>query len=169
MAVAALIWRDGHIHPAEPSGAEAAPDALVLATFLIVSQTVLLLAADSFTLPWPDLAIDLSIGTAMVSGWRFVFRIKEPPRHPVLKSYGAAWRINALWMIGASGLIAANTRIVPAMWTDRDTLFVLIPAFVSVWITGCNRTRSGEWCEDLRQCRFSLIPASRNSPRNGTG
>ena len=75
VAVAAMVWRDGHIDPPEPSGAEAAADALVLAIFILASQMALLLTVPSLSLFGPGLGMALWLpheGPAPPSGRRFL-------------------------------------------------------------------------------------------------
>lgn len=128
VAVTVLIWRDAYTDPPESSGAEAVTDAIVLGIFIVASQTVLMLALPSMMMS-AGLGIGLSIGMAMVSGWRFAFRMKDPPRGPVLDAYRSVWRTNVLWMIGFAGLCIANTWIVAATWVGRDFLYVFTPLF----------------------------------------
>jgi len=79
VALVVLTWRDGYIDPPESSGAEAATDALVLAPFIAVALTILYIGGFR-GLGNLGFATGLCLDTTMISGWRFVFRMKKQPQ-----------------------------------------------------------------------------------------
>jgi hypothetical protein len=131
VAIPVLLWRDGFIHPPEPSAPEAAIDTLIVATAIVMSQALFLWAGQPWAVPWQSLGPDLAISMGVFSGWRFAVRREEPPRNPGDEFYKDAWRVNTLWFLATVGLIWANKTIAPPE-SARDFLTVVLP--VTIWV-----------------------------------
>ncbi len=126
----ALLARDAYIHPARGTAREAVSDAIAGATFLVLAQTFIGIAAPAMVMEGWVMARGTLIGMAMVSGWRMAFRLKPPndaKRVRLDDQYEDTWRLNLLWMIGGMTLIWSNLEAVPAGGGGRDFLLTLLP------------------------------------------
>ena len=74
-ALTGLLARDAYIHPARGTAREAVSDAMAGATFLVIAQTFLGVAAPSMVMEGWVMMRGTLIGMAMVSGWRMAFRM----------------------------------------------------------------------------------------------
>ena len=125
-----LLARDAYIHPARGTAREAVSDAMAGATFLVIAQTLIGVAAPSMVMEGWVMMRGTLIGMAMVSGWRMAFRMKpsgDPRRRRLADAYDATWRLNVLWMIGGVTLIYSNLAAVPAGRVGRDFLLTVLP------------------------------------------
>jgi len=129
VAFAALLWRDGYIHPAEPTGPEAITDGLVVSTCILISQLVLLAGFAPLSAPARSLLPGLAIAVAVISGWRFVFRMRKSPRPAALESGQSALRLNRLWILAFLFLAATNAEIAPTR-DAQEAFFQLAPALL---------------------------------------
>ena len=125
-----LLARDAYIHPARGTAREAVSDAMAGATFLVIAQTFLGVAAPSMVMEGWVMMRGTLIGMAMVSGWRMAFRMEpagDPRRRRLADAYDATWRLNVLWMIAGVALLWSNLEAVPAGRGGRDFLLTFLP------------------------------------------
>src|SRR5262249_33924405 len=131
VAFAVLVWRDGYIHPAEPTGAEAVTDGLIVSSCIAAAQLLLLFMSAPFAMTPRTFLPGLALGVTLISGWRFVFRRKKLPQPPALDAYQSTSRLNRLWIVALLFLAATNAEIAPSR-DAQEAFFQLAPPILFV-------------------------------------
>jgi len=143
-----LLLRDAYTHPSHESpeavAGAAAKDAAVAALFILVSETILKLAAPELQMPALILYGGIGISLLLLTMWRTVFR----PRLSVSRSnrsnatldelkrfsheaYWATTRINFMWCVASIAVILTNLDAMPFSVPHLDFFFpaITIPLF----------------------------------------
>ena len=110
VAIPTLIWRDAH-KLRKPSPWDPATDGFLVAATVLVSQSLLFPPTGSSRMAWFGLLSGTAMSTFFVSGWRFVFPMKDPLPEPALQPYRRGLAMTLLWLIGGMALLSADRQL----------------------------------------------------------